>query len=161
MFSPKKLSRKRKGDRPLTSQGHPHAVFQRAVRGGHLALALATAAELQPLSLEDAFELTLLFAALEPSRYGRAAARWQARYVIERGPVELADANLLGALLAALVLQPRTSSRPLAAWFEQRGQRRLAEAITRWTVEVQPTRQLPPPRTTSPAKQDAPGLDQE
>lgn len=42
----------------MTSQGRPHAVLQRAIRSGHLALALATAAELQPLSLEDAFDLT-------------------------------------------------------------------------------------------------------
>lgn len=60
--------------------------------------------------------------------------------MIERGPVELADANLLGALLAAVVGQPRAAARLLAAWFEQRGERKLAEAVTRWTVEMQPNR---------------------
>jgi hypothetical protein len=52
--------------------------------------------------------------------YGRAAAKWQARFVIERGPFELADCVLLVALLAALPAQPTVAARGLEALPEER-----------------------------------------
>jgi hypothetical protein len=90
--------------------------------------------------LADAFELTLLLAAKEPHRFGRAAARWQARYCLERPRVELVQAHLLLALLSALPDQPKTAARGLEALFEQRGDRQLADAVRRWQVERQATR---------------------
>jgi hypothetical protein len=123
----------------LSAEPHPYARFRRALASGSVTLALVAAAELRALALEDAFELTLLFASREPRRYGRAAAKWQARFVIERGPVELAEAallvGLLAALLAALLVQPTAAARGLEALFEQRGERKLAEVVRRWQVE--------------------------
>jgi hypothetical protein len=61
--------------------------------------------------------------------------------VIERGPVELDEAALLIALLAALpAQQPSAAARGLEALFEQRGERKLAEAVRRWQVEWMPGR---------------------
>ena len=124
----------------MTVQPHPHVVFRRALASGSVTLALGAAAELRGLDLEDAFELTLLLAAREPPRFGRAAVRWHARYCIERPRVELADAQLLLALLAALPTRPKVVARGLEALFEQRGERKLAEAVRRWVVELQPRR---------------------
>ena len=129
-----------KGDRPLRVEPPPHVRFRKAIASGSVTLAVVAAAELRALTLEDAFELTLLFASREPHRYGRAAAKWQARFVIERGPFELADCALLVALLAALPGQPIAAARGLEALFEQRGERKLAEAIRRWQVERVPSR---------------------
>ena len=57
---------------------------------------------------------------------GRAAAKWAARFVVERGPVELPEAQLLLALLAALPDQPTAAARGLEALLVQRGERKLA-----------------------------------
>ncbi len=124
----------------MTAEPHPHVRFRRALATGSVTLALVAAAELRPLDLEDAFALTLLLAAREPPRYGRAAAKWHARFVIERGPVELTETALLVALLAALPAQPTAAARGLEALFEQRGERKLADAVRRWQVEHGPPR---------------------
>jgi hypothetical protein len=60
--------------------------------------------------------------------------------VIERGSVELAESALLVALLAALRAQPTAAARGLEALFEQRGERKLADAVRRWEVERRPSR---------------------
>lgn len=124
----------------MTAEPQPYVRFRRALASGSVTLAVVAAAELRALALEDAFELTLLFAAREPHRFGRAAAKWQARFVIERGPVELDEAGLLVALLAALPAQPTAAARGLEALFEQRGERKLADAVRRWQVERRPSR---------------------
>ena len=113
----------------------PHVRFRKAIASGSVTLAVVAAAELGALGLEDAFELTLLLASKEPHRYGRAAAKWQARFVIERGPVELGDCALLVALLAALPAQPTAAARGLEALFEHRSEPKLSEAVRRWQVE--------------------------
>jgi hypothetical protein len=56
--------------------------------------------------------------------------------VIERGPVELTEAGLL----VALPTQPTPAARGLEALFEQRGERKLADAVRRWPVERQASR---------------------
>ena len=89
----------------------------------------AAAAELGALDLEDAFELTLLLAAHGARRYGRAAVRWHARFCVERQRVELAEAELVLSLLAALPAQAKVAARGLEALFIERGERRLAEAV--------------------------------
>jgi len=60
--------------------------------------------------------------------------------VIERGPVELAEAALLVALLATLPAQPTAAARGLEALFEQRGEPKLADAVRRWQVDGTPRR---------------------
>ena len=124
----------------MTAQPHPHVVFRRALASGSVTLALGAAAELRGLDLEDAFELTLLLAAREPPRFGRAAVRWLGRYCVERPRVELAEAQLLLSLLAALPSRPLVAARGLETLFEQRGEHKLADAVRRWVVELPPSR---------------------
>jgi len=99
------------------------------------AVTLATAAELGRLDLEDAVALPLLLAAREPRRCSRAAARWVGRFCVERPRVELAEAELLLSLLGALPHQPKVAACGLEAFFTERGERRLAEAVRRWQGE--------------------------
>jgi hypothetical protein len=47
----------------VTAQGHPQSIFERAVERGNLVTAEATAREIG-LSLEEALQLVLLYAAL-------------------------------------------------------------------------------------------------
>jgi len=119
----------------LTAQATAHVRFRRALQSGSVTLALAAAAELGRLDLEDAFALTLLLARSEPARFSRAAARWVGRYCVERPRVELAEAQLLLSLLAALPRQPRAAARGLEALFMERGEAKLAEVVRRWQVE--------------------------
>jgi hypothetical protein len=121
----------------LTAQPHPHVRFRRALQSGSVTLALGAAAELGTRDLEDAFELTLLLAAHEPHRYGRAAVRWHARFCVERHRVELGEAELLLSLLAALPAQAKVAVQGLEALFMERGEHKLAEAVRRWQVESQ------------------------
>ncbi len=85
----------------MGAAGSTHGNFQRAVARGNLPVALATARELGPLSLEDALALTELFARIGDERYEQAAVRWVARLAAERRP-GLAPLRLAVALLAAL-----------------------------------------------------------
>jgi hypothetical protein len=54
----------------MTSEGHPYAVFRRAIASRNAAVAWAAAADLPRLSLEDALALCLL--AAETASQGRA-----------------------------------------------------------------------------------------
>jgi predicted deacetylase len=80
----------------VTSQGHPHARFRRALSAGNPRLAEAAARDLHHVSLADALELCLLYRG-EPERYERAAARWIARLIAERPEVRLAEVELAAA----------------------------------------------------------------
>lgn len=66
----------------MTSQGHPHTIFRRALTTGNPAIALPAAAELgRPLNHADALRLLLI---LDGHRlYDRAAARWLARLTLD------------------------------------------------------------------------------
>jgi hypothetical protein len=48
----------------LTAQGHPRAIFKRAIERGNVLVAEATAREIG-LSLEEALQLVVLYAALD------------------------------------------------------------------------------------------------
>jgi hypothetical protein len=50
----------------LTAQGHPRAIFKRAIERGNVTTAEAAAREFA-LSLEEALQLVLLYAAYEPA----------------------------------------------------------------------------------------------
>jgi hypothetical protein len=78
----------------VTAQGHPRAIFKRAVERGNIVGAEATARELGKLSLEEALGLLFLYAEKEPIKYERAALRWLARYVTDGGAVSLLKAQL-------------------------------------------------------------------
>jgi hypothetical protein len=66
--------------------GSTHGVFERAVAQGNVTVALATAKELNGLTLEDALALTELLARAGDPRFDAAAARWLGRLAAERRP---------------------------------------------------------------------------
>ena len=70
----------------MTSRGHPHAEFKRALERGNLWVAEAVARDLPKVPLEDALRLVHLYAEKESPKYERAAMRWLERYLAERSP---------------------------------------------------------------------------
>jgi hypothetical protein len=86
----------------MTAQGHPRAIFSRAIEKGNLVIAEATAREITNLTLEEALRLLFLYAEKEPIKYERAALRWLARYVTDGKAVTLLKAQLAASALAEL-----------------------------------------------------------
>jgi hypothetical protein len=85
----------------LTAQGHPRAIFKRAIERGNVLVAEATAREIG-LSLDEAFQLVLLYAAYEPAKVERAALRWFRRYLDEGKGVSLLKAQIALSALSEL-----------------------------------------------------------
>ncbi len=86
----------------MTAQGHPRAIFSRAVERRNLVIAEATAREIGKLALDEALKLLFLYAEKEPIKFERAALRWLARYVTEGKAVSLLKIQLAVAALAEL-----------------------------------------------------------
>jgi hypothetical protein len=86
----------------MTAQGHPRAIFARAIERGNLVAAEASAREIGNLTLEEALRLLFLYAEKEPIKYERAALRWLTRYVTDGKAVTLLNAHLALAALAEL-----------------------------------------------------------
>jgi hypothetical protein len=63
----------------VTPRGPAYRVFRRALDRGNATVALAAAADLERVGLDDALELLLLMLDSEPSRFDRAALRWHGR----------------------------------------------------------------------------------
>jgi hypothetical protein len=55
----------------LTAQGHPRAIFKRAVERRNLVIAEATAREVGWLTLDEALSLLILYADQDPTKYDR------------------------------------------------------------------------------------------
>jgi hypothetical protein len=85
----------------VTAQGHPRAIFKRAIERGNVLVAETTAREIG-LGLEEALQLVLLYAAYEPQKLERAALRWLSRYIDEGKAVSLLNAQLAVSALAEL-----------------------------------------------------------
>src|SRR5947207_13618961 len=102
--------------RSVTSEGHPGAVFRRALERRNLIAAWAAAAELPFVSLVDALALCLLVREREPATFARFALRWHARFCAETHGVGLEDGRLVLDLLAAVGgLDPVGAGRALRA----------------------------------------------
>jgi hypothetical protein len=86
----------------MTSQGHPRAVFRRAIERGNLLVAEMTAREIGKVSLIEALELTALIALKDPPRHGRAGTRWLRKYLEEFPGAGLDDAAFVVGALSAL-----------------------------------------------------------
>jgi hypothetical protein len=86
----------------VTAQGHPRAIFSRAIERGNLVIAEATAREIGRLTLEEALRLLFLYDEHDPIKFERAALRWLARYVTEGKAVSLLKAHLAVSALAEL-----------------------------------------------------------
>jgi hypothetical protein len=97
----------------MTAQGHPRAIFKRAVERGNLVVAEATARELGRLTLDEALRLLFLYAEYDPIKFERAALRWLARYVTEGKAVTLlkAQTRAVGARGASSQASERPRSR--------------------------------------------------
>ena len=116
----------------VTAQGSAYARFRRALDSRNATVALATATELDFVSLADALELVLLLLDNEPRRYARAALRWHGRYCSDLRPdlpEALAVLSLLGALQGG---RPKPAARALAELLHQRELLRASEALIRW-----------------------------
>ena len=125
----------------VSAQGSPYARFRRALATRSPTLAFAAAAELETISLEDALALTLLVRDREPARFGRAAAKWAGRWIVETPGVELEEAMLALAALGALGGgRTREAAHVLASLCDGRGQPRLGQELRRWQVERGPGR---------------------
>jgi hypothetical protein len=89
------------GRRTLTAQGHPRAIYQRAIERGNLLVAETTLRELGRVSLVEALQLTALIAVKDPRRHARVSARWLARYLEHRDEATIDEvAHVVGALVA-------------------------------------------------------------
>ena len=89
----------------VTSQGHAHARFRRALLTKNVKLIDAASRELQHVGLDDALRVLVVFAERRDARYGRAATRFAARLMIERR-LGLAEARYVLALAEALPHSP-------------------------------------------------------
>jgi hypothetical protein len=67
----------------VTAQGHPRAIFSKAIERGNLVVAEASAREVGRLTLEEALRLLFLYAEKDPVKYDRAALRWLGRWVAD------------------------------------------------------------------------------
>ncbi len=116
----------------VTSQGSPYARFRRALDSRNATVALATATELDFVSLPDALELVLLLVD-DPRRFRRAALRWHARYCAEVPDVGFEEAHAVLACLAGLAgRRPKPAAAALAELVHRRGLERAGETLLRW-----------------------------
>jgi hypothetical protein len=119
----------------VTSQGHPYAIFRRALERRNLPSAWAAATDLQVVSLADALALCLLVRDREPAKFTRFALRWHARFCAETPAVDLETGRLVLDLLTAI---GRADAVPMArALRELIGSydASLAEPLRRWEIE--------------------------
>ena len=86
----------------MTSEGHPSAIFQRALERGDLLAAESVVRQLRGVNLADALELTALIALRDHDRGRRAGARWLQRWLDETSGVTIDDAVFVVGCLAAL-----------------------------------------------------------
>jgi hypothetical protein len=86
----------------VTAQGHPRAIFRRAIERRNLLVAETTLRELGRPTLEELLELTILIAERDPPRHARVSARWLQRYLEAREQATIDDAALVTSCLAAL-----------------------------------------------------------
>ena len=87
----------------LTAQGHPRAIFERAIERGNLLVAETTLrAEIPNPTLTDLLELTALIAQKQPERFSRVAARWLLKYQQAVEYATIYDALFIATNLHAL-----------------------------------------------------------
>ena len=127
----------------MTSQGHPYAIFRRALERGNLAVAWAAAAELQVVSLADALALCLLVREREPAKFPRLALRWHGRFCTEMKDIGLDEARLVLELLTAIggptPCPASNALREVLASYDQA----LAEPLRRWQPKLAPEKPSP------------------
>src|SRR5215213_6427978 len=117
----------------MTSDGSAYTRFQRALAARNPLLIRSTAADLPKVELGDALAIALVLLDVEPTRYGRAAARWHARFCLEVKGVDLAESGTVLALLGGLTGASQVAAaQALATVCEPHGIARAARAIDEW-----------------------------
>jgi hypothetical protein len=95
--------------RELTAQGHPRAIFHRAIERKNLLIAETTARELGALDLTEALDLVCLVAEKTPQRLDAFARRFLMRLADER-PLNLAELDVAVTALRALPSERATNA---------------------------------------------------
>ena len=85
----------------MTAQGHPRAIFRRAIQRRNLLGAETAAREMGAVDLAEALDLAALVADVAPARLDGFARRWLVR-VAEEQPLKLAELDLVVTALRAL-----------------------------------------------------------
>jgi hypothetical protein len=102
----------------VTSSGHAHSRFRRALLSKNLVLIEAAAAELPQVALDDALRILVVMAEKADPRFERAAARFAARVIIERH-LSPAESHRVLALAQSLPMSPEGAVgllRSFVAW---------------------------------------------
>jgi hypothetical protein len=86
----------------LTAQGHPRAIFERAIENENLVIAEATARELGRMTLVESLALTALAMQKVPQRGRRYAVRWLRPLLEEADSLTIEEVAFAAAALAAL-----------------------------------------------------------
>jgi hypothetical protein len=87
----------------MTAQGHPRAIFQRAIEHGNLLVAETTLrVEIPGPTLAELLELTALIALKQPARASRVSARWLLKYLESADDATIYDAAFVAVNLQAL-----------------------------------------------------------
>jgi hypothetical protein len=85
----------------VTAEGHPRAIFRRAIERKNLLVALTVVHEMGFVALDEALALVVLTAELEPSRLDGYARRFVARLADER-TLTLGELDVVVTALRAL-----------------------------------------------------------
>jgi hypothetical protein len=99
----------------VTSHGHAHSRFRRALLTKNVTLIDAAARELGHVALDDALRILVVLAERQDPRFERAAARFASRVTAEQG-LRLADARYVLALAEALPRSPAAVALLLRAY---------------------------------------------
>jgi hypothetical protein len=114
----------RRGVEKITAQGHPRAVFRRAIERDNLLVAETTLRELGRPSAEELLLLTALICRRQPDRGRRVAARFLERYLESTPGARIDDASPVAALLVRL--GGRRHDQALAALLDMTGRASVA-----------------------------------
>jgi hypothetical protein len=86
----------------LTTQGHPRAIFRRAIENGNLQGAEMAAREMGRVPFSESLTLTALVVQKDPARRSRYVLRWLRRLLEEDECLTIDEAALAVSALAAL-----------------------------------------------------------
>jgi hypothetical protein len=86
----------------LTAQGHPRAIFKRAIENGNVVVAEMAAREVGRLTLAEALTLTALVVQKDPARRSRYLLRWLRRLLDEDENLTIDEAALAASALSVL-----------------------------------------------------------
>jgi hypothetical protein len=117
----------------MTSAGSAYTRFRRALAARNPLLIRTAAADLPRIELGDALAIALVLLDVEPDRYGRAAARWHARFCLEVKGVDLPESGTVLALLGGLRSTSQVAAaQALASVCETHGLDQAVRAIAEW-----------------------------